>query len=124
MTWVILAIIVMAGLGYWNWQKSQGQLKVLKSSGFDVTDDLKGEPRLVVDRTHKKIALVSATHYRVIPMTAIVSSDAVYDRGAHMDKNFRIELQLSPSERALAPIFYENESLSRTALDSLQSAIY
>ena len=124
MAWVVLAIIVMAGLGYWNWQKAQGQLKILQSSGFDITDDLKGEPRLVVDRTNKNIALVSATKYRVIPMAAIVSSEALYDRGAHMEKNFRIELQLAPSERSLAPIFYENESLSKTALDSLHSAMH
>ncbi|MGY8870092.1 MAG: hypothetical protein ACKVJE_06590 [Pseudomonadales bacterium] len=123
MTWVVLAIIVMAGFGYWNWQKGQEQLKILKSSGFDITEDLKGEPRLVIDRTNKSVALVSANNYRVIPMEAITSSKVLYDRGVQMDENFRIELQLAPSESAIVPIVYENETLARAALNSLQSAI-
>lgn len=123
MTWVVLAVIVMAGLGYWNWQKGQEQLRILKSSGFDITEDLKGDPRLVVDRTNKSVALVSANNYRVIPMQTITSSEVLYDRGIQMDENFRIELQLAPSEGVVVPIMYENEALARAALDSLHKAI-
>lgn len=123
MTWVVLAVIVMAGLGYWNWQKGQEQLRILKSSGFDITEDLKGDPRLVVDRTNKSVALVSANNYRVIPMQTITYSEVLYDRGVQMDENFRIELQLAPSEGVVVPIMYENEALARAALDSLHKAI-
>ncbi|WP_293267220.1 hypothetical protein [Neptunomonas sp.] len=121
MTWIILAIIGMAGLGYWGWQKGQEQLSSLKSSGFNVTDDLKGEPRLVIDRTNKKLALVTVDNYRVIPMSAVVSSEALLDRGMHMDENFRIELRLEDS--VPVSIVFENETLAKAALDKLQGTM-
>ncbi|WP_201348091.1 hypothetical protein [Neptunomonas japonica] len=77
----------------------------------------------MVDRTNKSVALVSANNYRVIPMQTITSSEVLYDRGVQMDENFRIELQLAPSEGVVVPIMYENEALARAALDSLHKAI-
>ena len=123
MTWFILAVIVMAGLGYWHWQKGQVQLQALRSSSFNVTDDLKGEPRLVIDRTQKQIALVSPQGYRVVRMNAIVNSEVQFDRGVQMDQNYRIELQLASSERPVGPIKYENETLARVALEKLLTAL-
>ena len=123
MTWVVLALIVMAGLGFWNWQKAQGQLQILQSRGFDLTDDLKGEPRLVIDRSQRQIALVSPNSYRVIPMSDLINSEMLFDRGVQLDQNFRIELQLKSSEQPLPPVIFENETLARVALNKLHDAI-
>ena len=124
MAWFVLAVIVMAGLGYWNWQKTQGQLQMLRNSSFNITDDLKGEPRLVIDSTQKQIALVSPQGYRIIPMNAVVNSEVAFDRGVQMDNNFRIELQLIMSERSAGPVMYENETLARAALEKLHMALH
>lgn len=123
MTWFILAVMVMAGLGYWNWQKGQVQLQALRSSSFNVTDDLKGEPRLVIDSSQRQVALVSPQGYRIIPMSTIVNSEVQFDRGVQMDQNYRIELQLASSERPTGPIKYENETLARVALEKLFTAL-
>ncbi|SFG45668.1 hypothetical protein [Neptunomonas qingdaonensis] len=123
MTWFVLVVIVMAGLGYWNWQKTQDQLQVLRNSSFNITADLKGEPRLVIDSTQRQLALVSPQGYRIIPMSAIVHSEMEFDRGVQIDKNFRIELQLIMSERSAGPVVYENETLARAALEKLHSAL-
>lgn len=123
MTWFVLAVIVMAGLGYWNWQKGQVQLQALRSSSFNITDDLRGEPRLVVDSTQRQIALVSPHGYRIIRMNAVVHSEVQFDRGVQMDQNYRIELQLAASERPVGPIKYENETLAGVALEKLHTAL-
>jgi hypothetical protein len=122
MAWFVLAVMIMAGLGYWNWQKGQAQLNALKSSGFDVSDDIKGRPRLVVDRSRQLIALVTAHNYRIIPMVSLVSSDMLFDRDVQLEKNFRIELQLVASEQPAGPVYYENETLARMALEKLHAA--
>ncbi|SIS91560.1 hypothetical protein [Neptunomonas antarctica] len=123
MAWFVLAVMIMAGLGYWNWQKGQVQLNALKSSGFDVSDDLKGQPRLVVDRKNKQIALVTASGYRIIPMVSLIASDMLFDRGVQMEQDFRIELQLIASVQPAGPVYYENETLARMALDKLHAAL-
>ncbi len=123
MTWFVFAVIVMAGLGYWNWQKGQVHLQALRDSRFNLTDDLKGEPRLVIDTTQRQIALVSPQGYRIIPMSVIVTSEMQFDRGVQMDQNYRIELQLAGSERPVGPIKYENETLAKVALEKLQTAL-
>ena len=123
MSWFVLAVIVMAGLGYFTWQKSQAQIKALEQTGFVITKDLKGEPRLLVNAEAEQLAIVSPTAYEVHPLASIVSPEVIFDRGVQMDQNFRIKLSVQGRNPATLEIRYENETLARSALEALNSAL-
>lgn len=123
MTWFVLAVLVMAGLGYWNWQKGQEQLAALKQSGFQVSDDLKGNPRLVVSRSQQQLAIVTPHDYQRIEMADVSEAKFLFDRGVQIDENFRIELTLNRAGQSSHVIRYENETLGRDALDKLNQAL-
>lgn len=122
-TLILCLIVLFAGLGYWNWQKSQQQLKELKASGFVVSEDLRGNPRLVIDNTKKQFAVVGPNDYIVFPLTTIKSAEVKYDLGTQVESNFRVEINLPPSMGKIQPVGFENEALARDAHERLTNAM-
>lgn len=123
MTLFIVTVAILAGLGYWNWKKGQQQLDLLRSTGFVVSDDLNGNPRLVLDRNQRQLAVVAADRHQVVSMGSVVSAQVAFDRGVQMDENFRIELTTTAGQPSLPAIQYENEAIAQTALKTLLEAI-
>lgn len=118
--WFLIAVVVIAALGYWNWQRTQDQMQQLQASGFIISDDLGGVPRLLVDRQSQSIAVVAAQAYRRYPFTAIASTDYNVDSGPEVETDFRIEISLHQQARALEKIIYADEWRAQEQLKKLQ----
>jgi hypothetical protein len=56
-------------------------------------------------------------------LASIVSPEVIFDRGVQMDQNFRIKLSVQGRNPATLEIRYENETLARSALEALNSAL-
>jgi len=119
--WFILAVVVMAALAYWNWQRSQDQLAQLQKQGFQVSEDLKGQPRLLLDLAAKQLAVVSPSKASRIDFADITAAEYGYDSGTQTDSRFRIELSVSNGEQW--EIVYENEAIARRQLERLNSQL-
>ncbi len=121
MHWFILAVLVMAALAFWQWQRSQDQLALLQQSGFQISEDLGGQPRLLLDSGAGELALVAPDGYTRIAFSEVVTADYRYDSGTQVDGNFRIELGSRPG-RVLA-VQYESEWQAQERLQQLKKLL-
>ncbi|WP_027859525.1 hypothetical protein [Marinobacterium jannaschii] len=119
--WFILAVVVMAALAYWNWQRSQDQLAQLQKQGFQISEDLKGQPRLLLDLAAKQVALVTPSQASRVAFADIVAAEYGYDSGTQTDSRFRIELSTSSGQQW--QVLYENEAIARRQLERLNSLL-
>lgn len=117
MTAVVLFILIMAGLGAYQWQKSRQQASQLQQSGFTLSQDLGGNPQLLLDNRQHELALVWPDRYQRIALADIRAAEVAFDRGVQINTRFRIELVTGAG---LEKVFYENETLARVALDKLR----
>lgn len=69
--WFVIALVIIAGLGYWNWNKTDQQLKQLQATGFTVSEDFKGSPRLLLDLNRQEVAVVDPKNYEIIAFSAV-----------------------------------------------------
>ncbi len=121
--WFILAFIVIAGLGYWNWKKSGEQVKALQASGFSITDDLKGAPKLLVDSSRQQIAVVYASEYYLYDFQQIKAAHYLYDSNRATETNYRIELSIQASKTVKEVIAYADEWSAKEQYQRLQALI-
>jgi len=112
-----VAALVICGLGYMGWQKTQGQLSSLQNEGFVVSDDLGGNPKLVIDAQAQEFALVRTKDYARYPLSAITEARVDSDWGRENEKNFRVELYLARGENF--KIKYANEFAADKAISTL-----
>ncbi|MGB0732903.1 MAG: hypothetical protein ACPGPF_04030 [Pontibacterium sp.] len=119
-SWLIFAVVatIICGLGYISWQKTQGQLSALESAGFVVSEDLGGNPKLVIDEQASEFALIHPKNYQRFPLAAITEARVESDLGRENEKNFRIELSLSRGE--FFKVKYANEFGADAALGKLK----
>ncbi len=115
--WFILAALLMAALAFWNWQRSQDQLAQLQKQGFQVSEDLNGQPKLLLDLKAKKLAIVQPSKATLLAFSDIHSAEYGFDSGTQTDTRFRIELQSASGEQW--QIIYENEAIARRQLQRL-----
>lgn len=115
--WFILIVIVMVALAYIHWQKSRVQLKALSQSGFSVTDNLKGQPLLLVDLPAKQVALVSPEGYQRLNFAQVKAVELKFDVGPQMPENYRLHLDLV--QDGSVEVYYENEWLAQKQLAQL-----
>ncbi|MGH1461572.1 MAG: hypothetical protein ACRBB6_06020 [Neptuniibacter sp.] len=121
--WFILAAVVIAVLAYWNWQKTNNQIKRLEAEGFYVSADLGGVPKLLVDQQSDSIAIVTASEYRRYRFEQIISLDYAYDYGPQVEENFRIEIKLQRAGRPQENIVYNEEQRAESQLKRLQALL-
>lgn len=61
---IVLILVIALGIGWWVYQDTQGyqaSLDRLLKTGFEVDYTLPGQPTVVFDDDHKRLAFVSAT---------------------------------------------------------------
>lgn len=125
--WVILAVIVMAGLAYWNHQRTDVQLKALKDAGFVVSDQLAGNPKLLVSSAQKQLAVVFPDSYLRTDFSQVSGLELRHDSNAQTEFNYRIQIALkSGSQRGSqnsVEVVFENETRAQTALKKLQQLL-
>jgi hypothetical protein len=119
--WVILAVVVMAGLGYWNYQRIDGQRKALESAGFIVSDDLKGNPGLLVSTTQHQVAVLIPTGYLRIGFDQIKHGEIRKDSTGENDKNYRIALVLNGAPQSEVENRYQDELQADIAFKKLRN---
>lgn len=122
--WFLFAFVLIIAFGFWNWQKSDQQIKQLHASGFQTDLDLKGTPRVLLDRSAQQIAVIEPSGYRIYPFSAINDLELQFDANVHQDDNFRLRLHLINSSRGDEIIHYESEWLAKEKLKALQHAIF
>ncbi len=118
--WVILAVVVMAGLGYWNYQRIDGQRKALTGAGFVVSDDLKGNPGLLVSSTQKQLAVLIPTGYLRVDFDQLKHGEIRKDSSGENDKNYRIALILNGASQPEVENSYQDELQADTAFKKLR----
>lgn len=121
--WFILAVVVIAVLAYWNWQRTNNQIKRLEAQGFYVSADLGGVPKLLVDQQSDSIAIVSGSEYRRYSFEQIASLEYAYDYGTQVEENFRIEIKLQGADRPQENIVYNEEQRAEKQLKRLQALL-
>ena len=121
--WFLIALVIIAGLGYWNWQRSDQQVKRLQAEGFVITEDLKGTPRLLVDDQLKQVAVVGSSGSQRYDFSNIKKLELVFDRNAQLDENFRIKLSFVDSSISIQEIAFDNEWNAEEKLQALQKRL-
>ncbi|WP_299196010.1 hypothetical protein [uncultured Amphritea sp.] len=118
--WFILAVIIMAGLGYWNYQRIDGQRKELLSAGFQISDDLKGNPGLVVSTSQRQVAVLIPTGYLRVSFDQIQHAEIRSRDTAEAETDFRIALLLDGAPVPEVEIGYQNVHSVEIALKKLR----
>ena len=121
--WFLIAFVIIAGLGYWNWQRSDQQIKRLQAEGFVITEDLKGTPRLLVDDQLHQVAVVGPNGFQRYDFSKIKKLELVFDRNAQLDENFRIKLSFVDSSISTQEIAFDNEWNAEEKLQALQKRL-
>lgn len=121
--WFVLGFIIIACLGYWNWKKSGEQIKALQANGFTITDDLKGSPKLLIDRTQQSIAVVSASEYRLYYFDQIVDAEYLYESQREVETDHRIELTIQAGHKSKEVIKYADEWSAEDQFKRLQTLL-
>uniref|UniRef100_UPI0035623E69 hypothetical protein n=1 Tax=Pontibacterium sp. TaxID=2036026 RepID=UPI0035623E69 len=109
MHWFILIVVLLAGLAFYNWQNSQNQLSLLKKQGFTLSEDLKGQPNLLVDIQARELAVVTPKGFQRYHFDRVQRVELRFDTGVQQPENYHLYILLdgaSPLE-----IHYENEWL-------------
>lgn len=119
--WVILIIIVLAGLAFFNWKASQNQLATLQKQGFNISDDLKGQPNLVVDRQARELAIVTAKGFQRYGFDQVEKVELRFDQGVQTDENYRLNISFNGA--AATEVKYENEWLAKEKQARLQDIL-
>jgi len=115
-------LVVMVSLAYWNSQKLNRQLQRLESSGFVITEDLQGEPKLLYDESHQQLALLSPQGYEVLQLSELISSEILYDLDKRGDKNYRLELIFNATRLPKQEVRYRDEFLAERIHKRLRQA--
>lgn len=120
--WFILAVVVMAGLGYWNYQRIDGQRKALEGAGFIVSDDLKGSPGLLVSTTQQQVAVLLPTGYLRIGFDQLKHGEIRHNESGENDRrsNFRLVMTLDGASQAEVENRYQDEHQADIAFKKLR----
>lgn len=121
--WIILAIIVMAGLAYWNHQRSDAQLKALQAAGFSLSDELSGNPKLLLSRSQKQLAVLFPDGYLRADFDQVDNLEVQHDSNSQTEFNYRLVISLQGSSRDHVEILYENEARAQATLKKLQALL-
>lgn len=118
--WVVLALIIMAGLGYWNYQRIDGQRKELQAAGFQISDDLKGNPSLLVSTSQQEVAVLIPSGYQRLNFAQLERVEVRSDTSAEAETNFRLVLIVIDAMVTEVEVGYENEHRADIALKRLR----
>jgi hypothetical protein len=116
--WAILIVVVMVVLAFSNWQRSQRQIADLSQSGFQISDDLKGQPQLLLDRQARQFAVVRPDGREQHTLDEVARVELRFDPGVQQPENYRVVLHLKAGREI--EIHYENEWLAQDQLKRLQ----
>lgn len=119
--WFILIVIVLAGLAFFNWKASQNQLAALQKQGFNISDDLKGQPHLLVDSQARELAVVTAKGFQRYGFDQVENIELHFDQGVQTDENYRLHIRFNGA--ATTEIKYENEWLAKEKQARLQDIL-
>lgn len=92
----IVGILILAALGFWNYQRISDQKAVLLQSGFDISDRIGGSPELVLDTGRREIAIIGPDGSERFSFNELQHAEIGYDD--HKDGSgyhYRIELSLT-----------------------------
>ena len=106
---IIGAIILMAGLAYWNGQRVSDKKKHLLAEGFYISHNLKGTPELLVDVRSESLAIVQADSFKRVAFKQITGVDYRFDHTASLDTNFRLEIRLANSSVDVITVAYPSD---------------
>lgn len=123
MQWIILAIAVMAALGYWNYQRTQGQQQALQSAGFVVSDELKGNPKLLVSTSQRQLAVVRGGGYLRLDFAQVQDVAIVFDSHESGERNYRLRLVLQGVPESAVEIGYQDEFQAESAGKQLKKIL-
>ena len=119
---VIVGIIIFAALGFWNYQRTQGQKSALEQSGFEITERIGGTPELVIDSGRKEMALVHPDRIERFAFSELQGAKIGFDQHEdHSQHHFRIELTFS--QQRLHQVRFGSEAEAQRALQRFQSLV-
>lgn len=120
--WFILAAIVIVAIAYWNHQRSQAQVAQLQATGFNISDDLKGNPGLLVSRTQRQIAVPKPSGYIRFGFDQVTDLKVVHESAPEHDYNHRLSISVTGESRPVN-VGYADETKAEAALQQLQQLL-
>lgn len=123
MQWIILAIMVMAALGYWNYLRTQTQQQALQAAGFEISDNLKGNPVLVVSASQRQVAVIRGSGYQRFDFSQVLSTAVIYDSHESGERNYRIQLAIQGVADSSLEIAYQDEFQAESARKQLNQLL-
>ena len=119
MHWFILAVIVIIGIAYWNHQRSQAQVAQLQSSGFNISDNLKGTPNLLVSRSQRQIAVPKPSGYVRFGFEQVSGMKVISESAPEHDYNHRLSISVVGQDKSVN-VGYADKTGADKALKQLQ----
>ena len=120
--WFILAAIVIAGIAYWNHQRSQAQVAQLQSSGFNISDNLKGNPNLLVSRSQRQIAVPKPSGYVRFGFDQVRGSRVISESAPEHDYNHRLSITVVGQDQPVN-VGYADQAKADKALKQLEQIL-
>ncbi|KEA65565.1 hypothetical protein ADIMK_0522 [Marinobacterium lacunae] len=117
----VIALLVILGLGYVSWQRSEQQKVTLQNDGFTLSQSLGGTPELVIDTQARQMALVGPDGYERFGFDDYRGANIISKELRETEVNYRIELSLS--QQRTRAIRFSTEWEARRALDRLSEIL-
>lgn len=70
----VVGVIAIAAIGFYFYQQSSNTLKQLQAEGFVVDETIPSNPRIVIDRQHRRAAVIYAGSYEAFSFDQFVSA--------------------------------------------------
>ncbi|WP_432696479.1 hypothetical protein ACQUQP_18340 [Marinobacterium sp. YM272] len=119
---VIVGIIILAALGFWNYQRAQGQKTALQQSGFEISERIGGSPELVIDVGRKEMALVHPDRVERFAFSELDRAEIGFDE--HEDRSrYHYRIELSFSQQRQRRVQFGDQAQAETALKRFQSVV-
>ncbi|MBY4678816.1 hypothetical protein [Marinobacterium arenosum] len=119
----VAVLVVLIGLAIWTATKSRDQLALLQQQGFEISHDLNGNPKLLVDEAKRQLAVVHHKGFERLDFDRIRDIELAFDSAVQNDTNFRIELFSDQLAYDMIAVGYENEWRARQEFARLKELL-
>lgn len=112
---VIIGILILAALGFWNYQRISNEKAVLLQSGFEISDRIGGSPELVLDSGRREIAIIGPDGAERFAFSEFQHAEIGYDE--HEDRSrYHYRIELSFTQQRHSKVNFGSEWEAETAL--------
>ncbi len=119
---VIIGIVILAALGFWNYQRTSNQKSQLQQAGFEISERIGGSPELVLDTKRRELALVNPDSVDRYGFNDVVGATIEYDQHEH-DSQYHFRIEFVFTQQRKGKVNFGSEAEARAALQRLEQLL-